>query len=453
MIYRTRTRRQLTIESLFEMPSEPESKPFYTFKDGDDTIEVLNDTFTLVLSRDVRKNARIAAQMSFAIARENPDLDVWYVNTYAGVALMKEAFAKELEKSGMPLPEPRLPMDDRSSAEPLPEPATPMKPPKPTLSLDEVIALLKATGKNWFIGDRAELIGNNVTEEEKAWARSLEWKRKYDDEDKEEDSEEDESEDASPAMHPAHPSMHPNFFIHDVPLGTWNTAMLRRDIERRGRGTKNSAPVTETTPQPPPLGSGGGVGAVVVLNSFEFASMNRGQKDRMVMQLIELRDQLGLTFVVFSHEMKRDLGAGIPGRGPLGALAAKAGAVVRLNDPFEHLIRSRKSEAGQGNASKYSGNDVIHEAQMRSRSIPKTDAERMRLAREADDFPDYHADPWLGKIQKTGRELAFIARSPIVQRYYLEHPDFLFTRGEEPTEYALETGTYIAREQEKKWFI
>lgn len=444
MIYRTRTKRQLTIESLFEMPSEPESKPFYTFKDGDDVIEVLNDTFTLVLSRDVRKNARIAAQMSFAIARENPDLDVWYVNTYAGVAMLKEAFAKELQKSGMPLPEPKpdpLPLPEApppveaTTVEEMPPPA-PVEPPKRIPQID--VNTLFSTPSKWkYNGTGWELNEENATEDEREYIRlrrnpppkevdvsdAAEEFEDYEDEDydEEEEDEEDEEEENGP-------SMLPNFFIHDVPLGTWNTAVLRRDIERRGRLEK----------QP-----------VVVLNSFEFASMNRGQKDRCVMQLIELRDQLGLTFVVFSHEMKRDLGAGIPGRGPLGVLAAKAGVVLRLNDPFEHLIRSRKSEAGQENASKYSGNGIIHEAQMHTRRPPYTDAERDRLAKLAEEFPGYHVNPWLGGTRRLGRDLVPFTRSSILRQYYTDHPNTLFTRGEEPTERELETGTYIAREEEK----
>ncbi|HEY3874949.1 MAG TPA: hypothetical protein VGM92_05700, partial [Candidatus Kapabacteria bacterium] len=112
MRYATRNRRKLTFETLMEMPSEPESQAFYTYTEGDDKIEVLNDTFTLVLSRDVRKNSRIAAEMALAIAKENADHDVFYVNTYAGMALMKEAFSKALDKSGMaplqPPPSPRL---------------------------------------------------------------------------------------------------------------------------------------------------------------------------------------------------------------------------------------------------------------------------------------------------------------------------------------------------------
>jgi hypothetical protein len=101
MYYSTRNRRRLTLETLMTMPSEPDSKAFYTYTDGDDKIEVLNDTFTLVLSRDVRKNSRIGAEIAFAIAKERPEDDVMYVNTYAGVALMKEAFSKAMEKSGM----------------------------------------------------------------------------------------------------------------------------------------------------------------------------------------------------------------------------------------------------------------------------------------------------------------------------------------------------------------
>lgn len=48
MYYSTGNRRRLTLETLMTMPSEPESKAFYTYTDGDDRVEVLNDTFKKV---------------------------------------------------------------------------------------------------------------------------------------------------------------------------------------------------------------------------------------------------------------------------------------------------------------------------------------------------------------------------------------------------------------------
>ena len=441
MIYSTRNRRKLTLETLMTMPSEPESKAFYTYTDGDDRIEVLNDTFTLVLSRDVRKNAKIAAEMAFAIAKEHTDYDVFYVNTYAGVTLMKEAFTKALEKSGIqPPPDPRLEKAGEIIEESL---------------------------------EKEEEIDDEEDDEDYDW----------DDEDDDEEDEDEEPDDEEPEHGP---SLLPNLFIYDVPLGTWETERLKADVLGRGRGNKDSAsetgttphsaPANGTTPQPPPIprivgdaGSiGGGVGAVVILNSFEFASMNRGQREKMVMQLIELRDTLGLTFLIFSHEMKRDLAAGLPGRGPLGIISAQAGSVQRLNDPFEHLIRNRKKEnlgaPSSINPSKRAENGVIHEAQMRApnlrryepyRKIPvfRTELEKMQWFREQQESPDYFADPWQNRTQMLGRDLLLLARSRVLRKYYEEHKDHVFTKGLEPTEYEIITGTYEANEFERKYLL
>ncbi len=381
MYYSTRNKRRLTYESLMAMPSEPESKAFYTYQNGDDRVEVLNDTFTLVLSRDIRKNTKIAAEIAFSVAKEHNELDVFYVNTYAGVALMKEAFTEALKKSGM----------------------TPLPPGEDLAPLTPVVNEME-------------------TDAEK--------------EDVEEEEEEDEEPDHGP-------SVLPNLFIYDVPLGTWDSARLRRDIE--DRGTKEHHPV-------------------VILNSFEFASISRGQREKMVMQLIELRSTLGLTFLIFSHEMKRDLAAGLPGRGSLGVISAHSGSVQRMNDPFEHLIRHRKNERKSENRAKQAENGIVHEAQMRSsnfgrrepyRKIPlfRTEHEKLQWLRLQETEPDYHADPWLQATQRYGRELLPLARSRTLRLYYEQHMNHIFTKGQEPTEYELLTQTYEAKEYEKKWFI
>ncbi len=189
------------------------------------------------------------------------------------------------------------------------------------------------------------------------------------------------------------------------------------------------------------------------------------------MQLIELRNTLGLTFLIFSHEMKRDLAAGLPGRGPIGVISAHAGSVQRMNDPFEHLIRHRKNEARSENRPKQAENGIVHEAQMRSgspsvlpsnfgrrepyRKIPvfRTEHEKLQWLRLQEDEPDYHADPWQQATERYGRELLPLARSRTLRRYYEQHKDYIFKKGQEPTEYELQTGTYEAKEYQKKWLV
>ena len=113
---------------------------------------------------------------------------------------------------------------------------------------------------------------------------------------------------------------------------------------------------------------------------------------------------------------------------------------------------------------KKSKKSIIHEAQMRNENyvkrgfylrVPefKSEYDKERWLKEQKELPDYHVYPWLGKTQKTGRELLLLARSSILQRYFEKHPDHVFTKGYEPTEYELVHGTYEAKEVQKKWFF
>ncbi len=391
----------------------------YKYSDGDDQIEVLNDTINLVLSRDIRKNVKIGANIAFNVARENPDLDVWYVNTYAGIAMLKESFTKALERSGMPVPiapAERTAVESIAGLDSVPAADT----GRIRVTFLEAVDLLKATGKGWMVypDGRCILYGQDVTEEEMAWARSIEL-TDQNDEDDENDDEENEGEDDEDAWAESGPSVLPNLFIHDVPIGTWNTLALGGDIRARGRKENH---------------------AVVVLNSFEFAPVSRAQKEKMVTELITLREQFGLTFIVFSHKMNWDIEAGLPGRGPLGVLASKSGVVIRLKDPFEHMIHSRRGEIGAEKG-------IVHETQMRSAKMkPKTPSERDGVARLS-EYEDYHVDPWLGSNKKSGGILSVLARTPLLKQYYNDHRHFLFTRGLEPTEYLLDKGEYEPMEE------
>lgn len=295
-------------------------------------------------------------------------------------------------------------------------------------------------------GGKCSVYGAGVTDEDRAWAALIEivypdCDFDYGDDDEEEEDEEEEDNDEEYGQEP---SVLSNLFIHDVPFGTWDTSRLERDITDRGRTDCHT---------------------IVVLNSFEFASMGREEKSRMAKELLKLRSKLGLSFLIFSHDLKRDLAAGLPCRGALGIIAANAGSVQRLNDPFENLIRHRKDElAKEKKLAKRAEKEVIHEAQMRNENyvkrgfylrVPefKSEYDRDRWLKEQKELPDYHVDPWLGKTQRTGRELVMLARSSVLQRYFEKHSDYIFTKGYEPTEYELLHGTYEAKEVQKKWFF
>ena len=443
MTYKIRTKKRLTLESLFDMRSEPESKPMYKYSDGDDQIEVLNDTINLVLSRDIRKNVKIGANIAFNVARENPDLDVWYVNTYAGIAMMKEAFTTALTQSGMPVPTPNEAAllaaealeessDDKEDDEPWDQAAWEAgreRREKPWLYAKPGEVWVQGTGRNseyWYRVFTDEEKKHMAEEERQATLRL--W-AEADHEEEEERAREARAASIDPydkyleeeggSLEEAGDGVLPNLFIHDVPIGTWNTLALGGDIRARGR--------TEKHP-------------VVILNSLEFAPISRSQKEKMVIEMIELREQLGLTFIVFSHKLNWDIEAGLPGRGPLGILASKSGVVVRLKDPFEHLIRSR-------NTQKQAGKGIVHEAHMRSPTVKfKTPSERDGVAR-LKEYEDYHVDPWLGSNKKSGDFLMLMARTPLLKQYYVNHRDYLFTRGLEPTEYLLDKGEYEPMEE------
>ena len=145
MDHQPRKPKNLTLEDLFTLPDAPVSKPFYKYSSGEDLIQVHNDSFTIVLSREVRKNARIAAEMALAIAREDEKKDVWYINTYAGINLLKEAFSAVMSKANIPVPEPEE-RGEEEAKDTSEEPAEVLR--KPKLRVDT-----SSEGNKWVEGE------------------------------------------------------------------------------------------------------------------------------------------------------------------------------------------------------------------------------------------------------------------------------------------------------------
>ena len=373
MDHQPRKPKNLTLEDLFTLPDAPVSKPFYKYSSGEDLIQVHNDSFTIVLSREVRKNARIAAEMALAIAREDERKDVWYINTYAGINLLKEAFSDAMSKANIPMPKPEE-RDEEEAKDTKEEPVEVLRKPK-------LRVYTSTEGNKWVEGEG---------EDAGKWFRLTETA--------EDSVSADSSSETEVREKPKH--ILPNLHVFDVPIGQWSTSAVGGQIREYGK--KGNKPV-------------------VIINSFEFAPVNRSRKEMMARELLELRDRLGLTVVIFSHEMKRDLEAGISGRGAIGIIAAHAESVCRLKDPFEHLIRSRGSK-----------NDTIHEAQTRANKLLPTSEGGI------EEVGDYHEDPWKGADTRTGRELAPLARTPLLQQWYLDHLDDEVMRGYQPTEWGLQ---------------
>jgi hypothetical protein len=301
------------------------------------------------------------------MARKHPQKDVWLLNTYAGVKMMKDAMKFQLELAKMEVP-PFQPGD-----------STPQPPPPSEVGeLD--------TNVQEF-GDVDELSDGIV-------------------------------------------SALPNMFLHHVAYGEWDSQQLVATIderERQVRGVHEPRVEGEKYNAKP--------GTVVIINSFEFATISRWARERLVRELIGLRESLGLTVIIFSQEMRRDMAAGLPGRGAIGYLAAKAGSVSRMSDPFEHLIRSR-------GGSNQRANGVIHEAQMQESA--GGGSKKKKVIIEPDYlFSEFSRNPWMGETEREGGHLASLAKDIDLKMYYTAHKYDIFVRGQEPSSMAIKRGTYV----------
>jgi hypothetical protein len=99
-------------------------------------------------------------------------------------------------------------------------------------------------------------------------------------------------------------SILPNLDLLDIPMGCWSQEQLE-DYVLKG-----------TT--------------VVILNSFEFAALTGYEREQIAQNAITLFKDYPVTFIIFSHEVRRDLQAGFGSRGALGLIAAIAAGVYKL---------------------------------------------------------------------------------------------------------------------------
>jgi hypothetical protein len=318
------------LELLFGLPEQPASEQIFNYKSSEMEIPVQTDSFTIVLSRDVRRNTFMAAELAFNAAHGDLTKDVWYVNTYAGVNFLKECFQKLFDTAGLELPsppeeeeepdeEPAPPEIDQDA--PPPEPAYDSLPPHPstfalapgTPAPPQGTAKFLADGTLYTFG-YGNLYWKFETEEDRRaqLARQTEAnKQRY-----------NEPEPLPPLrggeLDPSH--VLPNLRVFHVPIGHWSTLRLLKDIRQFARM---------------------GCRQIIIINSFEYAPLTRGRKERMARELVQLCDKFHLSIVIFSHEMKKDVEAGLPGRGPIGIIAAKASTVSRFPDPFEKFYGTR----------------------------------------------------------------------------------------------------------------
>jgi hypothetical protein len=116
-----------------------------------------------------------------------------------------------------------------------------------------------------------------------------------------------------------------NLHLVSIPFGEWNLADIIRTLRPDS---------SEPSPLDKPL--------VLIVNDFELAGFTACNRRCVARDLIQLKEQTGATVIVFSHEMREELKAGMPGRGALGLLAIKSDAVYRLPSEFDHLVKTRK---------------------------------------------------------------------------------------------------------------
>ncbi|MDP4199913.1 MAG: hypothetical protein Q8902_10130, partial [Bacteroidota bacterium] len=346
-----RIHRELSIERLFGLADPPPVRSLYHYEGLKGKIDVPSESITMILSRDVRANVRIGAEMALTIARENPQRDVWYVNTYAGIALMKDAFREALANASMPEPAPDYTTGPKPDAEPEVEEA-------PLTNKDAFYPGWRPPGpraeRPWEQWEQSSGGAWTLLNKEESKRVEEEFLAKRDAERASARAALDAAKAAALALLPQ--PVLPNLHLFDVPLGQWDAEKLSSAIntpQRALRCEETHHPVLspqgerETVEENP----------VVIINSFEYAPLNRNGKWRMAREILELQESLSLTVILFSHEMRSDLESGLPGRGSLGLISGQAASVVRLADPFEHLIRSRKPRNQPERA-------TIHEAQM-----------------------------------------------------------------------------------------
>ena len=73
----------------------------------------------------------------------------------------------------------------------------------------------------------------------------------------------------------------------------------------------------------------------VIINAFEFIALSQRQKSNLTIELLQMRDELGVTFIIFSQEVRKQMEAGTLGRGPLGRLQVFADSVVKIEDDLD----------------------------------------------------------------------------------------------------------------------
>lgn len=220
------------VSEVFAAAPDKEREVLCTYAYDEDWIEVMSNTFTIVMNRDILKSMEIASAISVHLAKRFPEQKVLLVNTYAGTELMQRTLVSGLAASGLNV-------------------------------APDLAHLLPARHKD-SVGE--------------AGTRTI------------------------------FPS---NIRILDSPTGMLDAVRIEDELKLMG--------CTEDT------------GAIVILNSFEFSAWGFDRdKKQFAEQLVELRNRLSLTMVIFSHEIRADVQIFTPAHGAIGVISAFAGSVWYL---------------------------------------------------------------------------------------------------------------------------
>ncbi len=122
-------------------------------------------------------------------------------------------------------------------------------------------------------------------------------------------------------------------------------------------------------------------GCIVLLNSFEFTSFSRWEREQFAQGILAIRARMPLTMVIFSHEQRYDVASFTPARGPIGALSAYAASVWRLMSHEEKLRWEKRYSVYALHSQKmHNPNPPLHEneTQLRERTPIEARAERER---------------------------------------------------------------------------
>jgi hypothetical protein len=317
----------ISLAQLMGLAKPARKVPLYQYQGAKGDIEVMSRGLTVVLSREINANVRIAADIAVNVARKNPERPVWYVNTFAGIELMQEVMEEACRNN------------------------PPLTPPAAAGGEYEKSAAAAAAG-----GEQDHSVIPAKSLPSTRSGAGIQARRT-----------EGHGAGLDPRLRGDDKlGALPNLHFFEVPIGQWDVEALSAAL--RGESEEEYDPSKDETlkqwqrdyhkaqkekkqqevEQPRPI---------VIINSFDYAPLSRRGKWGMARDLMAMLEAFDMSLIVFTQEMRLEFGAGVAGRGSVGLMCGLAERVARLTDPFEHLIRSRKPLNPSETA-------TVHEAQM-----------------------------------------------------------------------------------------